>query len=229
MHRRRHLVLHTLHPLSNCLKDHEAVYRNVPGFTEQVAVFHRLAAAAALQTEHCLDGRPHLPQDLRDVRESLIQTICSVSGPLAGWAAVIGDESLRGQLVRTAAELRAMGPTLSDHARAIAAIGRCTLTQGAGHYGLTELALERLLRETREFETRVDACPDAFQTLHGAAEELHAFLRQVLDPLVSGFLLSAPHFCAAYRQARQARRPGLVGPAERIGEPSPATGAVLHA
>jgi hypothetical protein len=41
-------------------------------------------------------------------------------------------------------------------------------------------------------------------TLRQAADRLYFFLRDVMDPLVRGFLLSAPEFCADYKKARKA-------------------------
>jgi hypothetical protein len=226
MHRRHQLVLHTISQLTDCLRRHETIYRGVPGFTEQVEIFRRLATEAETQAERCLDSSPDLPTNLREIRETLIQTVCAVSGPLAGWAAIIGDESLRSQFSSTPQELRAMGAGLGDHARAIAAIGRCTLGQGAGHYGLTEIALERLHQETLRFEETLERCPEAFHSLRSAAEELHVFLRDVMDPLVRGFLLSAPGFCAAYRHARKTKNTGLNN---RTSAPALGAETMLHA
>ncbi len=205
MTRRHALLLRSLPLLAECLQTHENVYLAVPGFAEQVTVFRRLAIKAQLQEQCSLRIDTELPIDLQLAREALIQACRAVSGPLAGWAAVIGDERLRNQVNSTPDELRAIGQGLIDHARAIAAIGRRTLPQGAGHYGVTKIALERLDQETEAFSAAVGGFPGALPSLRTASDQLRFFLRDVMDPLVDGFLLSAPGFCAAYRQARKGK------------------------
>jgi len=202
---RHELLLRSLPLLTDCLQTHESVYQRVPGFAEQVTVFRRLAIKMQLQEQRVLRSEIEVPIDIQAIRDSLIQACRAVSGPLAGWAAVIGDESLRCQVASTPEALRAMGPALIDQARTIAAIGRRTLNQGAAHYGVTKSALEHLDQAADAFEAAVASFPEAVPSLRTASDHLRFFLRDVMDPLVEGFLLTAPEFWSAYRQARKAK------------------------
>jgi hypothetical protein len=96
-----------------------------------------------------------------------------------------------------------MGPGLTGHARAIWEIGTRSLSLGASHYGLTPKMLTQL-------EAAIVVCDEAdilpesaTAALRGGVDRLSFFLRDVMDPLMRGFLLSAPEFYTEYVEARK--------------------------
>jgi hypothetical protein len=185
--------------IQDCLQKHESCYREVAGFLDQVAVFRRLAAKAAFlesQNKNSVSGETYENNE----SEGLIKALLVASGPMEGWAAILGDETLRCQVGAKTCELRAMGGGLTGHARSIWKIGNDSITRGASHYGLTQAMLDGLNSRILSCEGAPEERPPA---LRGAVDRLYFFLRDVMDPLVRAFLLSAPEFCEDYRRARK--------------------------
>jgi hypothetical protein len=188
-------VLQTVPAIQDCLLKHESCYQGIEGFKDQVAVFRRLAERALARKQR--EGRDTA---LSPESAGLIQALLVVSGPLEAWAAIIGEEVVRCQAGAQRRELRAMGSGLSGHAQALSAIGAEAIKQGASHYGLTSSMLDDLNERIRAYDA---ASCEGVPTLRSATDQLSFFLRDVMDPLVRGFLIRAPEFCADYRKARK--------------------------
>jgi len=203
MTRRQQLVLLSVPSIQSCLERHRACYRPIAGLVDQVTMFERLAARAVSLKQRADESDPEEEVPLDADTEALIEAVRIASGPLEGWTAIIGDETLRCQVGSTKSELRAMGPGLTGHARVIWEIGSRSLDRGAGHYGLTSKMLSRL-EETIAVCDQADILPEsANRALCGAVDRLSFFLRDIMDPLMRGFLRSAPEFYVEYVEARK--------------------------
>ena len=203
MTRRLQLVLLSVPSIQACLERHRSCYRPIAGFVDQVIVFERLAGRAVSLKHRLTEGEVEEELPLDADSEALIDAVLVASGPLEGWTAIIGDEGLRCQVSSKKHELRAMGPGLTGHARAIWEIGSQVIDRGANHYGLTSKMLTQLEEKIAICEEAPILAESAPRALRGAVERLSFFLRDVMDPLMRGFLLSAPEFYTEYVTARK--------------------------
>jgi len=206
---RQFLALQSARSTAAKLRKHRASYDGNEGFKEQVDVLHgHLSRVDLLAREQAAAAQG--TGDLQVVaRDQLVNSLLIVSGLGEGWAAATGQTLLRHRLTAHRTELLGWGLRLDVRADNLLQAAREAASLGAVRFGLTTELLDELAGHivawtksstTREFR---DERKTVTQDLGDAVVETMTFLRDVIDPLMRGFLRSDPRFFEEYRNSRR--------------------------
>jgi hypothetical protein len=173
--------------------------RHLDTLIERVTLLAREQAAASTG----------LTAEQSKARQDLVDTLVELCGLGEGWAASVGNERLRTNLVVTPTGLAALGLRIEVVAPALLTGLREAADLGAHRSGLTNevvdgLAgqIDRLVAATTVRDFR-DERKSATQELSNALVELMTFLRDVLDPAMRSFQRREPRFYEEYRNSRR--------------------------
>jgi hypothetical protein len=230
---RQFLALRSARATAAKLRKHQAAYADLPGFADQVHHLDVLLARIDRLAREQAVAHLGTAAVQAQAREELVDSLVILAGFGEGWAAATGNTLLRHRLATSRTDLLAQGLRLDVRADNLLAAAREALALGADRFGLTHDLVDQTaarlaawtasatLRDTRDQRKTVT------QELGDAVVETMTFLRDVMDPLMRGFLRSAPRFAEEYRHARRigGRRPARedqeIAPLDAVAPPAP--------
>jgi len=176
---------------------------------EQVRHLETLIERVTLLAREQAAASTGLTAEQSKARQDLVDTLVELCGLGEGWAASVGNERLRTNLVVTPTGLAALGLRIEVVAPALLTGLREAADLGAHRSGLTTEVLDglagqidRLVAATTVRDFR-DERKSATQELSNALVELMTFLRDVLDPAMRSFQRREPRFYEEYRNSRR--------------------------